>query len=821
MSSYGSERGSKTSIMFKKVFNVLILLVWLLSDSSETNSLKKLTTNLEEYSSQFPHEKVYVHTDRDVYGAGERIWLKSYLTVGAFNQPSPISNNVHLELYAPDKSLISKTLLKSIDGFSAGSIDLLPGLSPGSYLLRGYTNWMLNFDKDFLFEKEIVILSDEAITNDQRPVDEATALDFFPEGGYLVEKVPGRVAFKAIGSDGLSKPVSGKVFDTKGSEILQFESSYQGMGIFVLNPSPGESYHAIINETQQKVDLPVVLPQGVSISVNNKMEDILRLTFRSNEKTMGKENLSVIIQSGGAISYAFELDLSNNIAFKTVSKQNIPGGIAHITVFDKNGNPLVERLAFVKKRTFNVSIETDKEIYDTREKITATVKILDNEGLPVQAGFSLAALDSRQIMTIKSSENIKSNLLLTSDLKGYIENPSYYFEEATPERSNHLDLVMMTHGWRRFSWLQILNKEWPDIDHLIEKGLSIKGKLVDKFSKKPIPNGSVTYFDKSMVPPLTEKVKTDANGDWEILNILAYDDKPIILQGENKRGKKMVSFEIDTTMNLQTPKSWVQNVPKDDSEVEFLIEQAQKRQLIDESYDYDSTATIVEGVTVEVNRYISQQRKSAFGYGTSTLGFDELPEEFTLTRNPLEAIQGRLSGVLITGSGLNMRVNIRGATTTNMGDPLPPLIMLDEVRTGLQTILSTPSIDIERVEVYKGPDAAIFGSQGNGGALLFYTKNGSRGRTQPAEGMYTTLLRNAYHNQKQFYAPVYEVKLPEHVKPDQRAVLHWEPMGMTDEDGTAKIEFWNSDMNTTVLINLQGLTLTGRPVMANTTYTIR
>lgn len=809
--------------MSKLPYYLIGLVMPLLMVSSDDNTLDDITSALEKYITEFPEEKVYIHTDRHHYAQGEVIWLKSYLVAGSYHQPSPISNNVYVDLYSPQKELISTVLLRSEEGFAAGQIQLPQELTSGSYLLRGYTSWMKNFDNDYFFEKEINILEfDGQVTKANAALDTNIDLSFFPEGGQMVNGVAGRIAFKSISSTGLSAKTTGTIYDKDGNEKTKFETAHDGMGFFALTPDANTSYYAVVDGSNQRFDLPKVAEQGFSVSANNSLKDILRLTFRTNEETPDKEKLYVVVQSRGAVSYAFNLDLSKNIAFSNIPKKTIPSGISQVTLFNKNGVPLLERLIFIKREVYNLTVKTDKETYSPREKVKATVQLTDMAGNPAKGNFSLAAVDISQTLTETPSQTIESNLLLSSDLKGYIENPTYYFEKDDPERLKHLDLVMMTHGWRKFRWEDLINQKYPEVTHLIEKGLNIRGQLVDKFNGKPIPNGSVTYFDNSLNPPLIEKVKTDDQGMWEINNIIAYDNSPVTLQGENKRGKKLVSFTVDSLKGAGAPGEWINTEigMQQADELQVFLQKSKERQLIDDAYDFDSTATIVEGVVVEGERFREEQAQSVYGAGEVSFGFDEVTESTRLSRNPLEVLQGRLAGVLITGSGPQVNVQIRGAASL-LGGAQPPLILLNDIPTDLQTILYIPAVDIERVEVFKGPSAAIFGANGASGALAFYTYKGGGVSKKPAEGVYSTVLRSAYQGYREFYAPRYAVAKPEHIKPDRRVLMHWEPLITTDDSGMAEIEFWNSDLPSKVRFDVQGLTVNGQPLVANTTYEVK
>ena len=211
---------------------------------------------------------------------------------------------------------------------------------------------------------------------------------------------------------------------------------------------------------------------------------------------------------------------------------------------------------------------------------------------------------------------------------------------------------------------------------------------------------------------------------------------------------------------------------------------------------------------------IREERLRSLGY--HILRFED--EEVIASNNPLEILSGRVAGVVIQGSGPNTTVSIRNAQT-GAGAALEPLILVDDVPTDVGAITSFPANLIQRVEIFKGPSTAAFGVRGAGGVIAFYTKNGAGAfQNNKPTGVIKTRLQNSYHQPRVFYAPKYAVQKPEHIKPDSRIVLHWEPMIILDENGQATIEFWNSDEATEVLLDLQGITQGGKPMATTITY---
>ena len=576
--------------------------------------------------------------------------------------------------------------------------------------------------------------------------------------------------------------------------------------------------------SNQAVSLPVVESQGYSLAANNNLKEVLRLTFRSNEATRKKDKLGVLVHARGAVSFAFEVDVSKNIAFVNLPKEKLPQGLNHITLFDAKGNPLVERLVFIQQQLENIELTTDQSTYGKREKVTATLKVTDATGQPVVGVFSMAAIDLGQSIDANPEQTILSNLLLSSDLKGYIANPMYYFDTTNPERFKHLDLLMMTQGWTRFTWNSLPERLKSGPQFGIEQGVNVTGTLLKIASDNPAPGGEVMLVNQKSIPPMLLKTESDKEGRFTFENLALFDDQEVVFQGTNKKGRPLVDFALDSLLVTDPVDQFGLKLKSEQSELvaaEQFMEKKELRDRIDEAYDFDSTATDLGTVVVEGSRAQAkaeeEARQGIYGKGEQTLRFEEA--DVIASNNPLELLVGKVAGVQVLGAGNNTRVLIRGSVT-GAGNDLEPLVLIDDVPTDVASLSSLPGNIIERVEVFKGPSAAIFGVKGAGGVLAFYTKKGWGYEPKPAEGVYTTFLKNSYRQPRDFYAPKYETRKPEHIKPDSRIVLHWQPLIMLDENGTARIEFWNSDEETEVLLDLQGITKTGTPLATTLRYSI-
>lgn len=779
------------------------------------NFIERITSGLEKYIEEYPQEKVYIHFDKPYYTSGEIIWLKAYLVAGSYHQPSPLSQTIYVDFIDHKKNILFEFKLKSNNGLSSANISLPDSLSSGNYIIRAYTPWMKNFNSAFFFEKQIAIwnLSD---TKNEKVNAKETDLDFqlFPEGGNMVEGIKSKVAFKAIGKDGLGIPVQGSIIDQDGIVVTSFKSNHFGMGYFELVPENGKNYFcSIFNYASKKIKLPPASEMGFILSVtNNKDQSDIIIRVQTNEKTQNK-NMHLLAQSRGVLSYVLKLDLTKNFYLLRIPKEKHLSGITQLTLFNEQNLPVAERLIFIDHQDYlNISITSDKKIYKPREKVELTLNVTNISNTPVQGNFSLAVCDDQQLFLNKDRDNISSNLLLSSDLTGHIEDPGYYFNHENLDRQEALDILLLTQGWRRFLWTDILMDKWPEINSLIDQGLTISGKLVDLFTKKPIDEGKVILLSDNPNINLMQ-VSTTKDGYFIFENLIYFDSTKLVLQGETKRKRKSVLFQL---INDDKPKvgSFIQqlDIQLKDYGLQY-VERNREIKQIDAAYNFDERTIILDEIEVKGTPIIEEPNKM-YGKGSNSIKASDVIGVDSYN-HPLQILQGRVAGVLVTGSGLSYNVLIRGVGSTTNNTPL---ILVDNVPVTIDVLNSIPPRDIESVEVFKGPEAAIFGSDGANGAILFYTKKGFVNDVNK-EGV-RTLNSIGYLIPREFYSPKYDVTKPEHIKPDKRLTIFWDPLIQTDSLGKAKITFFNNDNETSVTGILEGISPFGTTGTAQFQYRI-
>jgi hypothetical protein len=324
-------------------------------------------------------------------------------------------------------------------------------------------------------------------------------IDFtlFPEGGDLVAGLESKVAFRALNEDGKPADIEGFVEDSKGNKICDIRSFHSGMGAFRIKPEKKEKYFVKITRPaniEEKFQLPDAFERGYILNVNEIRNNEMILTVSSSEN----EELSLICTVRDEVYHTSSVKASYGENKVRIPLADFPAGVARITLFDKRGIERAERLVFVNKhKQLKVTVETDKEKYLPREKVKMILKVTDERGMPMPGNFSISVADDKLLSFADDrSGNILSKLLLEYDLKEKVEEPSFYFNPKESNADLALDYLLMTSGWRRFTWKQITEKELPAIAYAPEKAI-ISGTVYDQ-NGKPLPKAKVEIAGKNL-----------------------------------------------------------------------------------------------------------------------------------------------------------------------------------------------------------------------------------------------------------------------------------------------------------------------------------
>ena len=459
------------------------LLLFLYTHSSFAQSQLAIQQQFESYSTTNYQEKVFLHTDKTIYATGEVIWLKAYITSAISNNYSFLSKICYVELISADKKPLLQGKIEIDSGRGNGSFLVPSSIRTGNYLLRAYTNWMKNFDAQFYFEQEITIINPNKKPEILNIVTTANNyIQFFPEGGNLVYDASNTVAYKITDAHGKGLQANGFIVTEKNDTTVKFETEHFGMGTFSFTPAKGNKYHAIIKLNNQAIvkELPEIYNTGWTLHVTDNGSN-LSVSVTCNIET--EHQVFLLAQTRHSVKIAKTQPLNNGTAIFTINKSDLGEGISQLTAFNEERHPVCERLYFKKPTNIlNVKLDNVKAEYQLRNKVNISVLAANPNGEPINADMSVAVylVDSLQP---EQKMNVVNYLWLTSDIKGFIESPEYYFENSGAESEKVTDNLMLTQGWRRFKWDDVLNNSKPSFTFLPEyEGHIITGKISPKIA---------------------------------------------------------------------------------------------------------------------------------------------------------------------------------------------------------------------------------------------------------------------------------------------------------------------------------------------------
>lgn len=630
-------------------------------------------------------------------------------------------------------------------------------------------------------------------------------VQFFPEGGDLVNDVRAKVGFKALGADGLGKDIEGYVQDNEGNKLAMLKSKHLGMGYFNFMPTAGKTYEAVIkfaDGSEKNFKLPLAKLEGVTLSVNTFYSDSITIKVAVNSlflaNNSGKE-YTVIAQNHGNILYTAKSKIMGLAFAAKLDKSRFNSGINQITLFNENMLPVAERLIFIApKDTLGVEIIADKSSYNQRSKVSLGIKALNANGKPVFGSFSIAVTDSEKVKIENDDEhNIYNHLLLTSDIKGYVEKPNYYFTNINEEKRLAADILMLTQAWRRFNW-QNINAVSPKFAYKAEPTLFISGR-VTQGKDKPVENGTVTIFSSSGKSFLLQ-AKTDANGEFMVDSLYYPDSTRFVIQARTSSGKKNVDIEIyNTTRPIVTKYINQADLTVNINESMLAYLKNSKSQYEEWLKNGIVNRSILLGEVVVVDKKTPSgidNSSNLNGAGNADRVFTAKELENSITIE--QALQGRFAGLTI----VNGVAFIRNQEAQ---------IIMDGIFMEPDILNSINVQDVESIEILKSVNyTAIYGSRAGGGIIIINTKRGTSGYVVNtwAPGIMTYSPLGIF-KPKEFYVPNYADPKINSASADLRTTIYWNPNIITDSLGNANVSFYNADNVGNYKVTLEGMDLNG------------
>jgi hypothetical protein len=789
-------------------------------------------------------EKVYLHTDRTYYYPGDYIWFKAYL-IDAFNgMLTDHSENLHVELISPPEEIISGRIIKLQGGLGNGDFKLPGNLSPGRYRLRAYTNYMRNYSDLIFFNKEINIITSSAGSPEpgesKKGEQGSIELDFFPESGSLVDNVPSVVAFKAVDAEAKGCDVTGTVYSSSGEMVTMFRSVHLGMGSFELKPVPGLSYYAVVkdtNNTEIRSELPKSFSSGVTLSASVINDKELSVIVRTNDQTLpivkGKDLLlAVLVRKEVVKTIIIRINsLSNNLILPA---DDLPDGIVMLTLMTQENLPLAERLIFIQhEHNLNVNIQPDKTVYKQRDPVSVRVSI-SGDSIDQQTAFlSFTAAESNFTDNIKEYRTtIASWFFLESDIRGTVEGPSYYFDTSNPGRLKDLDLLLLTQGWRDFSWKTDTTEYFSP-----ETGFFVSGRLRKINRDKPLtdPKIHITIFQEDNI--INETIPTDSSGRFYLGNIDISGDARIVASSVDRNGNPNGLLLLDSMNYIPAeisgylPASGI--VKKEDAmtfiqeeavrEKEFLMTQEyETKESVRKKYKLTDTIPIAE-VTITAQKPKDIQVAKIESIRSIYGGEPDNEVIVTAAMESLHAPELLIGtpGVYVTGQAGSYSILFHREMAFGGMSKIKPLLVVDGIKHDLSYLNLLPVSIIDRIDVLKSiGKTAVYGLDGSNGVISVITRSGNRMTKESESVKHTVNTRfSGYDSPRNFYSPRHDPATRSY-SPDLRTTLFWKPDISLQTGKELLLNYFNADNSSEIRIIVEGITSTGIPVTSTAEYQI-
>jgi len=764
-------------------------------DSNMGKTVSKLTV----YTANHPIEKIYLQLNKPSYERMDTIWFKVYTVIGSAHQLSAVSGVAYAELMKDD-SVIRHLNLKLESGTAASNFILPPNIESGIYHIRAYTDWMKNEGPSGFYDQPLkigdgpligkaTIVSTKKITAPLTNTPAEADVQFFPEGGYLVIGLRSVVAFKATNPDGSPAIVSVNITDPDGNDVAVAESGHEGMGIFAFTPQEDKSYKANIhfsNSSVQTIALPQALTEGYTFTINNRGKDTLVVKIAANTpllKSKAGTGFYVIAQSGGKVYYTTSSKLNESVYSIRIAKNHFPTGVIRFTLFSGIGEPMNERVVFIQQPdNLNLKINSGKSTFAPGEKINLELTGSSPTNQPVIGSFSTAVISESKVPVNGATEpTIFSQLLLSSEIHGTINDPGYYLANQDDKTIADLDMLMLTQGYRKLEWKRLLDSVNKMPKYAASSGLSISGRVASINNNKPLPNAKVTLFIASK--QFTLDTLTDIDGKFVFAGLDIDDAVRIIIKAKSANNSNNVNIVIDqpekipnsitfnkklTSITSGTLKNSNPNDEKPSNDSKLLKEVNVNQRVKNSAPDLSYSANLNGGGNAD---------QVVMGADLATMGCVTIAECLA-SKLSMVSVRGNNVSYVGRGGGGPMTVFINGTIGS-----------LNGISAG----------DIYSIEVLTSVHyKAIYGHDAAHGLLLITTKRGipdnERIPPEKTPGLVNYEF-NGYYKAGSFYTPKYNSPT-DAPKQDARSAIYWKPDILTDKNGKANLEFYNAGKGT-------------------------
>jgi hypothetical protein len=740
------------------LFLLLSMSIQAICQSNRT-VMDQLAGRFNAYTDNLHRASIYLKTNKDIYESVEDLWFKAYVLDAQYHNLFELDKTLYVRLVSADRdSTVWEEKYPIRNGFSSGHIFLDNSLPDGNYLLSAYSAHSFSSGTPYFHAlKMIRIVRDtRSLLKGEKPVslaaDASPQQDIWftilPEGGRLVSGVSNTVAFKAVDKNGDPVDVSGELLQGN-SPVKTFKSIHAGMGSFSFRPVPGAAYQLRLagSSTGKLYPLPAIQEKGLVLHLLKSKKDTLLFNIVQSPGSVSQP-VYIRVQVRGRVQAMAAGMLADSLKIK-IPTANAPQGIAEVTLFDQQMRPLAERLVYLNPdRSLNISATLSKEIYKTREKVTLKIRAADKDGKPVQASLGVNVYD-KLYHNAGDAKDILTHYYLSTELKGKIYDPGYYFNSVNKDRSEALDVLLLTQGWRCYLWNEDELKEFKSRKQVLTD--STRGRLVAVNPKKDKPKIQI-LMAFSADESERRNIFTDSLGRFT----LAPED---FVKGRWSYLKHFDGGKEEYTVSVEDQFNKIRKVSK----------------TIQLEYPVAGVAAV--------------EKKDEIPPGRMSMGATNLSEVKVVARkqhifrdkymghlDSLAKLEGNTDFVYPNSNWLNVPVGASG---------------------------SKP-VEGKKYTIWIGPNPPTrvpfsFGA-GDFKEVIYHYKNFTE---EELLKKFRLARIKGYYEKREFYQPDYDKETDP--TPDYRNTLLWMPEVPTDKNGEAALHFFCSDINSSFMGTVEGV----------------
>lgn len=779
------------------IFSLLTFISILFTNTVFTQQIDSM---MGVYADRFAPEKIHIHFDKTVYNKGETVWYKVYILQGS--DSAFASQNVYLDWYDATGKLMKHTAAPVILSTSQGSFDV-PADYKGELLhVKAFTSWTMNDDPAFSYRRELVI--NDGSVKTVKSIPNKTIVETFPEGGFLIQGLATRVAFKATNQYGNPVFIKGVLADEKNNMIDSLQVKHDGMGSFFLIPIAGQTYQLNwIDEygVTGSTPIPVTKTEGAQITITTSNKKARCDVERTGIIADNFKNLTLVVHMNRVALY----QVAFNIAEKTKLSAELPigelpSGLLQFTLFTSDWIPLAERVLFINNHAHEFKVELTTPLINVEKRGKNAIEVIVPDTSFTNMSMSITDAD----VSPPDQHSIYSDVLLSSEIKGRVYNPGYYFSSSADSVEAHLDLVMLTHAWRRFDWDKIKANIPPKINYPVEAAyMKMQGKVLGM--KK---NSAAAILNLILVTKDSSKqlifVPVAQDGSFEH-PMFFYDTAKVFYNFNNNPSlTENAQLQINNGL-LKVP---FKNIQPDNIQVllwnDSLAKQKLNALLADQELLKKRMAeTTLQEVTVygkiKTKLQVLNEKYSSGFFSNNEAGIFDLTDnsKIIFARNVLEYLQSKVAGLDIVQNNVTWRGDV-------------PEFFLNEMRVDQATATSLDMNNIAMIKVFRPPFMFATGG-GRGGAIAIYTKKGDDTKNNANVKGMENVMMEGYSKFKEFYSPTYEKADENFTTPDTRTTLYWNPYLITNKTlQNMRVEFYNNDFSRKFNVVLEGINSAGK-----------